>query len=290
MDCFAPFLGRTATWTGHVLDGFRRSNARTTHIPRSLFVANCHPKVEQVSREVDEYFLEHWPFPSERSRKKFVAAGFSRVTCLYFPLSKHDRIGHACRILTLLFLIDDVLEDMSFDEGAAYNEKLMPLARGIKTPDRSIPVEYMMYDFWQSMRQTDEKMANAMLEPMFEFMRSQTDKTRGKEMGLGEYFRYRERDVGRALLSGLMRFCMCIDLSKEEIELVRNIDMNCSKHLSVINDIWSLEKELAAAKTGHEEGAVLCSSVCIVADEASISYSAAKRTLKEMLDTLGASR
>lgn len=76
-----------------------------------------------------------------------------------------------------------------------------------------------------------------------------------------------------------MRFCMSIRLSKAEVELVREVDMNCSKHLAVVNDIWSFGKELAAAKIGHEEGAVLCSSVSIIAKEASISYSAAKRIL-----------
>lgn len=86
---------------------------------------------------------------------------------------------------------------MSFDDGAAYNAKLMPLARGTVAPDRSVPVEYIMYDLWESMRKLDEKMANDILEPTFEFMRAQTDKVRGKSMGLREYFHYRERDVGR---------------------------------------------------------------------------------------------
>lgn len=86
---------------------------------------------------------------------------------------------------------------MSFAEGAAYNENLMPLARGTKSPDRSIPAEYIMYDLWQAMRQVDESMANAILEPTFDFMRAQTDKTRSTAMGLGDYFHYRERDVGR---------------------------------------------------------------------------------------------
>lgn len=86
-------------------------------------------------------------------------------------------------------------------------------------------------------------------------------------------------DKKTSLLSALMRFCMGTTLSKEEAELVREIDSNCSNHLAVINDIWSFEKELAAAVTGHEEGGVLCSSVSILVREASVSVEAAKRTL-----------
>ena len=70
------------------------------------FVPQCHPSVDKVSNEVDDYFLQHWPFENEKAKKKFVAAGFSRVTCLYFPKSLDDRIHFACRLLTVLFLID----------------------------------------------------------------------------------------------------------------------------------------------------------------------------------------
>lgn len=73
----------------------------------------------------------------------------------------------------------------------------MPLARGTMTPDPLVPVEYIMYDLWQEMRAVDEIMANDTLEPTFEFMQAQTDKNRASAMGLGEYFHYRERDVGR---------------------------------------------------------------------------------------------
>ena len=92
----------------------------------------------------------------------------------------------------------DVLEHMSFAEGSAYNEKLIPICRGDILPDRSIPAEYILYDLWESMRKHDKEMADEILDPVFEFMRAQTDKVRAKPMGLGEYFVYREKDVGRA--------------------------------------------------------------------------------------------
>ena len=72
----------------------------------TLWKPLCHPRVVEVSLEVDEYFLHHWKFPSEKAAKVFTDAAFSRVTCLYFPLAKNDRIHFACRLLTVLFLID----------------------------------------------------------------------------------------------------------------------------------------------------------------------------------------
>ncbi|KAL2829465.1 Aristolochene synthase [Aspergillus cavernicola] len=261
--------------------GFNATSAAalSLRVPPSFFQPRCQPLVEQVTKEVDDYFLEHWPFPNDKARAKYVNAGFSRVTCLYFPLALDDRIHFACRLLTLLFLIDDLLEYMSFEEGSAYNEKLIPISRGDVLPDRNVPVEYITYDLWESMRAHDREMADEILEPVFTFMRAQTDRTRAQPMGLGRYLEYRERDVGKALLGALMRFSMGLKVTQEEIDSVRAIDMNCSKHLSVINDIYSYEKELYTANTAHTEGGVLCTSVQTIAEEATIQTEAAKRIL-----------
>lgn len=75
-------------------------------IPSTNWKHSIHPHHEEVAHEVDGYFLKEWKFPNAKAEKTFLAAGFSRVTCLYFPLSKDDRIHFACRLLTVLFLID----------------------------------------------------------------------------------------------------------------------------------------------------------------------------------------
>ncbi|KAJ5735340.1 Terpenoid synthase [Penicillium malachiteum] len=168
---------------------------------------------------------------------------------------------------------------MSFEEGSTYNERLIPISRGHVLPDRSVPVEYITYDIWESMRAHDRPLADEILEPVFQFMRAQTDRTRTRPMGLGSYLKYRERDVGKALLSALMRFSMGLHISTVDIALLQEIDANCSKHLSVINDIYSYEKELHASKTAHAEGGALCTSVRVLADEAAVPIQAAKRVL-----------
>ncbi|TVY35497.1 Aristolochene synthase [Lachnellula subtilissima] len=290
-----------------------KSSNPSSPMPASIFKPLLHPREKETTAEVDGYFLKHWNFENEKARKKFVAAGFSRVTCFYFPEALDDRIHFACRLLAVLFLIDgmssertavvsssadkivDVLETMSFDEGSAYNERLIPISRGDVLPDRTIPVEYITYDLWESMRQHDKEMANDVLEPVFVFMRAQTDKTRIKPMGLGSYFEYREADVGKALaethparadhyrlLSALMRFSMGLKTTPDEIALARPVEMNCSKHISVINDVYSYEKELLAEKEGHAEGGALCSSVGILAKEADVDIAASKRLLVYM--------
>ena len=88
-------------------NGHPKSRAPSYEDPStSLFTPICHPLVSEVTRDVDGYYLENWGFPSEASKKKFVAAGYSRVTCLYFPKAQDDRIRFACSLLTILFLVD----------------------------------------------------------------------------------------------------------------------------------------------------------------------------------------
>lgn len=106
MDAVKTPREEAGDWVPSATEIIKGSTATSPDTPRSRFRTECHPLVQQISYEVDEYFLLHWPFPDLRSRHKFVAAGFSRVTCLYFPLSKNNRIGYACRLLTVLFLID----------------------------------------------------------------------------------------------------------------------------------------------------------------------------------------
>lgn len=87
---------------------------------------------------------------------------------------------------------------MSFEEGSAYSEKLIRICRGDTLPNREIAVEYIVYDLWESMRQCDRKLADEILDPLFAFMRSQSDKGRAGIKELGQYLQYRENDVGKA--------------------------------------------------------------------------------------------
>lgn len=75
---------------------------------------------------------------------------------------------------------------------------------------------------------------------------------------------------------------MDIHLSLGELRSMVALEQNCSKQISVINDIYSWEKELVSSQTSHHEGAALCSAVKILADETGLGIAATKRVLYSM--------
>lgn len=87
-------------------DEARRPSLQSWSVPPSAWQPLRHPHCEQVSREVNTYFISEWNFPNEKAERRFLAADFPGATCLYFPLAKDDRIHFACTLLTVLFLID----------------------------------------------------------------------------------------------------------------------------------------------------------------------------------------
>ncbi|TRX96865.1 hypothetical protein FHL15_002171 [Xylaria flabelliformis] len=227
--------------------------------PPSKLKPLAHPSTKNISLEVNGFFLKHWPFPSELARKKFLRSDFSLATSYNCPHAKEDRLIHACKLITTVFLTDDILETMSLTDGTAYNAKLVPVCRGEVLPNRNDAVEWILYDLFEEMRAKDKVLADECLEPTFEFLRSQTEDTRKHVSQLASYLDYRYRDIGQTLM---------IPLEK-----------NSGKHLTIVNDIFSWEKEVKASKELHSEGAILCSSLKIVMDETGINVDGAKRLL-----------
>lgn len=90
----------------------------------------------------------------------------------------------------------DVVENLSIEAGAAYNEGLIKTICGQKPP--STPDERMMNDLWIGMRACDKELADVVMEPTLVAIRAQTSRERLNISTLGDYLAYRQRDVAQA--------------------------------------------------------------------------------------------
>ncbi|KAI0966357.1 Aristolochene synthase, partial [Xylaria arbuscula] len=248
----------------------------------SIFKLLCHASYSKIAPEINEYFLKHWNFRNDKSRKKFIAADYPRFVCLSYPLSSDDRIGFACRIITILFLIDDEIDHMPIEVAEEYNERLILIAQGIQRPDLTIPAEWMMWDLWEDMRKHHGELTKTIEDPCFLFMRAQVDKTRLNLDDLSLYFQFREKDIGTALVCAVMTFGMGMKLTDNEQELVGPAVSNLGKHLFCVNDIYSYEKEVRVQGESGQTGGQVVSAVPIVAAVAKVGPESAKRILWTM--------
>ena len=71
-------------------------------------------------------------------------------------------------------------------------------------------------------------------------------------------------------------------MTPAELDAVTEVELNCARHLSVVNDICSWEKELKKSQESDAEGSTLCSSVKVMADECKLGIEASKRVLWSM--------
>ena len=85
------------------------------------------------------------------------------------------------------------------------------------------------------------------------------------------------------LLAALVRFTMCIDVPQSSLSCTSKMERYVSKHIAVVNDIYSYPKEVIAAQEGHKEGGALCTAVQILADETSLGAESASRVLWQMI-------
>jgi aristolochene synthase len=163
----------------------------------TILTARKHPNADEVVKQVNDFFLENWPFQTEKHRKRFVNEGYAWFVCINCPLSLDERMHWGCRLLTTGFLIDDLLDRMSVEDGVAHNMKVIECARGNLLPDRNIPAQFIMFDLFKNMREVDKQLADELLKPTIDFLVAQADGNRMKPMNLKEYFAYRDADLGK---------------------------------------------------------------------------------------------
>jgi len=81
------------------------------------------------------------------------------------------------------------------------------------------------------------------------------------------------------LLAATTRFAMGLRVTPEELKAVAKIEANSARHIGMVNDVYSWEKEYRKSLETAEEGALLSNAVQVLADEVKVPYPAAKDIL-----------
>lgn len=178
----------------------------------TIFTSKVHPNVDQLTKNLNEFFLKYWLFPTDNARQKFVGADFAYSSCVVWPDALDERMAHACWLCAILFLVDgtypdsylahfvltrpvDILDDLSLEDGKAYNDMVLMFFSGKKEPNRDVPIEWITYDIGQDMRTSDLLLFPQVVSTTAQFMRAQTDKRRSDDLRFKDYMIWRVDDV-----------------------------------------------------------------------------------------------
>lgn len=149
--------------------------------------------------------------------------------------------------------------------------------------DRTDPIAKIAFELFADMRANDPAAADLLLAAVQKFLAVQTDKTRLNLRSLADYFDYRLNDVGRTVMISLLRYVMDIQLDHAEEQQVLDLEETVIRHITIVNDIISYEKEVRARdENPGVEGAELCNAVSLLVQqcgEAAVSIEGSKRVL-----------
>ncbi|EKV11136.1 hypothetical protein PDIG_47830 [Penicillium digitatum PHI26] len=168
---------------------------------------------------------------------------------------------------------------MSLTEVLSYWDRVMKIVLGTASPDRSICLEWMIHDTVMVMRSMDEVLAYDVAQGFCQLLQAQTSQERTKIETLGSYLKFREIDVDRPLYTALIRFGTKLDLTTAELEKTAALESTAFRHASVMNDIYSWEREWKAYQANPADGARLVSAIYILANETGLPHSACKRLM-----------
>ncbi|KAJ5199648.1 hypothetical protein N7491_009554 [Penicillium cf. griseofulvum] len=249
-------------------------------IPASRLESKTHPLGwEKIQAQVEPYFGNNWSFASEKEKKGFLSVGLSRAFVHSFPLTLDDRIDVTCKMLYLSLLIDDQLETLSFTQMWSYRDRIMKVALGTASPDRRICLEWMLHDTVMAMRSMDEALANDVAHGFCQLLQAQTSEERSTIKTLGSYLKFREIDVGKPFFTALIRFGAKLYLTTNELKQTAALESIAFRHFSVMNDIYSWEREWKVHQANQTDGANPVSAIYIFANETGLPYTACKRMM-----------
>ncbi|CAG8947440.1 unnamed protein product [Penicillium salamii] len=261
-----------------------RQHSTTPNVPCEVPPSHLERKThsmgwDKIQAHVEPYFSTNWKFPSEKERKGLLTVGLSRAFCNSFPLTLDSRIGVTCKMLYFSLLIDDQLEKMSFAQMLSYRHRTMEVVLGSVKPDISISREWMLYDTLQIMRRMDKKLANDVARGFCQLLKAMTSPERNSIKELEPYLELREVDVGRTFFTALMRFGANLHLNDAQKAKSKPFESIAFRHMCIINDTYSWEREWRVSQTSQADGAQPFSSVYIVAKETQQPFSVCKRLL-----------
>ncbi|KAK4203172.1 putative terpene cyclase [Triangularia verruculosa] len=224
------------------------------------------------------YLVNTWEWPSEKHTKAFISWNLSEVVLFMFPTGETERVKLACELLLLGFLMDDHFDKNTLSTNDAIVSSLHSLLSSPATFTPQTNIDTMHATLFAKF--STHPNSARILEAYLAMLGCHCIPSRGPSSlsSLKEYLVFRETDVGMPICVELLYWtdpALSSSITPRDRQLLRPLEKLANYHVSILNDVFSFEREWKAAQSNSEGGA-LVNGVAVLAEEANISVTAAR--------------
>ncbi|KAK0716713.1 hypothetical protein B0T21DRAFT_375386 [Apiosordaria backusii] len=248
--------------------------------PSILSEAVLHPDHEQIDRDVMAYLVNTWEWPSEKHKQAFISWKLSEVVLFMFPTGETERVKLACELLLLGFLMDgqspftlpithkdttnnlaDHFDKQTLSTNAAIVSSLHTL---VSSPTTFIPktnIDTMHANLFAKFSTYPN--SAPILEAYLAMLDCHCIPSRGGPSSLSslkEYLIFRETDVGMPICVELLYWTdpsLSSTITAQERQVLRPLEKLANYHVSILNDVFSFEREWKASQRNNKGGALV---------------------------------
>ncbi|GAB1315558.1 Isoprenoid synthase domain-containing protein [Madurella fahalii] len=250
--------------------------------PTALPKATIHPDAAEIDREVVTYLANTWEWPSEKHKQGFISWKLSDVVLFMFPTGDTTRVKLATELLLLGFLMDDWFDNHALAENSLVVSHLQSLLSSPTTFCPLTTIDRMHAGLFARILAVPSTGSRRVLDAYMAMLGCHCEASRGTgavSATLGDYLAFREVDVGMPICAELLYWTepdLDAALDEPDRAALRPLDRVANYHVSILNDVFSFEREWKAARA-LGEGAALVNGVAVLAREANVSFGAARQ-------------
>ncbi|KIJ41383.1 hypothetical protein M422DRAFT_255573 [Sphaerobolus stellatus SS14] len=253
----------------------------------SRITPRLHPQTNEVISRVDEWFLKHWPFPNEAAREEFQSSDIALFTCYTMPDALNERIELACKMVNLMFLFDDVMDNWSIEEAQGFYKKFAELILGDEDVHPVTQLEKLLHGLFAEIRGIGT-LGQDFCEAVIRWFKLAASHARSQWKSSGdilEYCEYRIVDAGFWLTVSMIRCAMDLQHPQRDDQVVSECEHLAGYHAMLINDLFSYRREVLRTSAG-EIGAALINSISVVQNSRGIEEQEAMMWLESYCEKL----
>ncbi|KAK7033695.1 hypothetical protein VNI00_012695 [Paramarasmius palmivorus] len=202
-------------------------------------LARDHPDWRRLEQENDQWVEEQWEFDDPEVKDYLMNSQLAEFSSMCFPFSDRERLLWICRLVTLLFVLDEDLDRHR-------NLHLLPILKGLTDGSRKPEDNYAEIAIDKCWRAIEDSSDPVSFRQFARITHEYFD-SHGQipYESFEQYVAARRTNVGAYFMWACLRYGLGINLTDEELKhpLIVRLEDVAGFHVAYTNDLISYTKE-----------------------------------------------